>query len=573
MIQGFNMMKISTKLWLLVVMFFAVLIGSNVLDLLSAKQRMLAEKQLKTRHLVESAFSVLTHFQAQAKAGSLADDDARQAAIKAVRALRYEEKEYFWINDMGRPAPKMIMHPTVPALDGKVLDDAKFNKATSFMAGTKGQFEPLKNQNLFVAFVDVVEKSGHGFVTYDWPKPLAAGGASTELFPKLSYVKKFEPWGWVIGSGIYIDDLDAAFWADMRFGLLKIACWIGLLGFLSWAVGRGIIGPIDTTASAMDDIAKGDGNLSMRLKPAAAGSMARLADSFNSFVSKIDLTVGHVDDSTARLASVSAQLSTVADRTASGVRKQEAETNTVAASVSEMSNRAKQVEESAANASAAAARADREASAGKLVVDQAIAAIRLLATNVSAADDVIESLKVESGSIGSIVDVIREVAGQTNLLALNAAIEAARAGEQGRGFAVVADEVRILAQRTQDATQQIQRKIENLQKNAQHAASVMAESRERADRSVEQAAGAGESLGRITEAVTTISQVNVTIASMAKEQTAQARHINEHLGAIQQVSQQTAEDAAQTQQATAELVSALSVLQGLVKQFKLSPHA
>ncbi|HET6718288.1 MAG TPA: methyl-accepting chemotaxis protein, partial [Rhodocyclaceae bacterium] len=313
-----------------------------------------------------------------------------------------------------------------------------------------------------------------------------------------------------------------------------------------------------------------DGDLSKRLVPAAGGSIERLATSFNNFASKIEATIGRVNDSTSRLAAAASQLSSVAQRTRAGVEHQEEETQAVALVVNEVSARAHDVAASAVAAADAARDADADATAGKRVVDDTVAAIRLLADNVKQADAAIGMLQKESSSIGSIVDVINEIANQTNLLALNAAIEAARAGEQGRGFAVVADEVRVLAQRTQDSTKQIRAKIETLQTGTKQAASVMSDSCQQAEKSVGHAALAGESLQKITQAVATIAGINAEIVGRAQQQAEQAERVNGGLTEIKQVGVQTAEDANQTQKATGELAALLAELQGLVRQFKLS---
>jgi methyl-accepting chemotaxis protein len=192
-----------------------------------------------------------------------------------------------------------------------------------------------------------------------------------------------------------------------------------------------------------------------------------------------------------------------------------------------------------------------------------------LAEDVKRADSVISELKVESGDIGSIVEVIREIADQTNLLALNAAIEAARAGEQGRGFAVVADEVRKLAQRTQEATSQIRDKIQTLQHGAESAATVMNTSRDRAQLSVDEANQAGASLERITRAVDEITNQNAQIAAAAADQTRMAGHITQCLADISTVAQETAQDARETHSASSQQAVLVARLQGLVSQFRI----
>ncbi len=203
-------------------------------SLISLKKNLLAEKQFTTKHLVETAYGVLDYYYNLSKDGKMSEDDAKNAAISTVKQLRYEGKEYFWINDM---SPKMIMHPYKPELDGKDLSDNK---------------DP-QGKKLFVEFVDVVKKEKAGYVYYLWPKP-----NFKDPVPKISYVKGFEPWGWVIGTGIYLDDVNAIFWN--RTWMLAIVVFLiaGIITLISWLVARGIAQPISEIVLKVEQVAAGD---------------------------------------------------------------------------------------------------------------------------------------------------------------------------------------------------------------------------------------------------------------------------------------------------------------------------
>lgn len=168
------------------------------------------ERQIATRQVVEVVYGILDTQAMRAQAGFESTDAAKARAISLIKSLRFSGKEYFWIHDLTRPVPRMIMHPTVPALDGKILDDPQFNKASGKRLRSESAMTRLDNKNLFVAMNEVVEAAGEGFVAYSWPKPTAGGGVTTELYPKISFVKKHIPWGWVVGSGIYVDDVKTA---------------------------------------------------------------------------------------------------------------------------------------------------------------------------------------------------------------------------------------------------------------------------------------------------------------------------------------------------------------------------
>ena len=206
---------IQKRIWLITGLFvFSILLGIAA-DLQSLRQTLIQEKSQQTQQLVESAHSVLQHFEALQKSQKLSKSAAQTAATEAIRTVRYSGNEYFWINDTTQPFPIMVMHPTTPLLEGMALSSPDFISATAVKLGNsqnhRDEFQTLPHpENLFVAMNVVVEKSGQGFVRYQWSKPLKDGNATHQVFEKLSYVKGFAPWGWVIGSGIYIDDVEQA---------------------------------------------------------------------------------------------------------------------------------------------------------------------------------------------------------------------------------------------------------------------------------------------------------------------------------------------------------------------------
>ncbi|WP_428740069.1 methyl-accepting chemotaxis protein, partial [Sulfurimonas sp.] len=253
------------------------------------------------------------------------------------------------------------------------------------------------------------------------------------------------------------------------------------------------------------------------------------------------------------LATAAEEVATITEQTSSNINQQKLETSQVATAMNEMTATVQSVSQDALAASDAAGAANKEANNGNQVVSSTIKAIDNLAREVEASASTIEELQSNSVDIGSILDVIKNIADQTNLLALNAAIEAARAGEMGRGFAVVADEVRTLAQRTQTSTAEIESLITVLQDGSKQAVSRITKNRDLAVSTVEQAASAGESLRSITSAVSTIMQMNTQIAAAAEEQTVVAEEINRNVVSIESVSEQTATGAKQTSSASLEL--------------------
>ena len=569
MFQFLDNLSIRNKIWLMMALFISAIIAGSVIDVLSIRSTLVAEKELKTRNLVETAYSVLSRYYDLQKAGTLTEAAARAEAIDTIKALRYEDTEYFWINDLGKPFPTMIMHPTVPALDGKVLDAEKFNCATSQSFGDNGTPIETSGKNLFAAMVEVVDKSNEGYVTYNWPKPKEGGGVTEELFPKLSYAKKFEPWGWMIGSGIYVDDVDAAMRAQVWHNVWMMLGTTLVLLLIAGTLSRSITRPLAEVADAMSEIVNGNGDLTKRLSEHGSKEIARLVSGFNLFAGKIQQSMLRVVEATHLINADSARLSSVAQQTGNSISQQDKETALVAESVQGMLAKVRQVAESAGNAVTAAQQADTEANQGMAVVRETISSIHSVAEEVGHAAQVIAELEGDSRNIGTILETIKGIADQTNLLALNAAIEAARAGEQGRGFAVVADEVRKLSQSTQEATARIQEMIEHLQVKALAAVKVMEEGRQRVDASVGQAGNAGTSLEKITAAVASIRDMNNEIANSAGDQLGVAEGISTSIATINQMAIVTAGGVKSTEEAVANLAKLVDQLKTSVGQFKV----
>ncbi len=291
-----NRLSVRNRIWTIVALFIGGIVLACILDVLMLREALWREKELKTRQLVESAYSVLAHYHDLQVQGALSEAAARTAAIGTIRAMRYEKTEYFWINDLALPYPRMVMHPTAPALDGQVLNDARFNRANSWRLGHEGPFVLAEaGMNLFQTFVDVVGRGGEGYATYEWPKPKIGGGATSELYPKLSYVRKFEPWGWLIGSGIYMDDVAAAVRAQALFNVLSALGGSAILLLFASLVARSIIRPLHEALTTMRQIGNAGGDLALRLPVEGHSEIAELASGFNDML-------GHLQARDAELA-------------------------------------------------------------------------------------------------------------------------------------------------------------------------------------------------------------------------------------------------------------------------------
>ncbi len=352
-------------------------------------------------------------------------------------------------------------------------------------------------------------------------------------------------------------------------GILVSIVAVVLGGALGWMFGQLLVKPIEQTVDAIKNIAEGEGDLTQRLDDKRGDELGDLAGWFNRFIEKLQSIMSDLNRHTNDLSVSAEQLSRVSDETNSGMASQQMQTEQAATAMNQMAATVQEVARNAETAAASAGEAHSEASEGQRTVEESVSSIQQLSETVERASGVIGRLEQDSMEIGGVLDVIRNIAEQTNLLALNAAIEAARAGEQGRGFAVVADEVRTLASRTQKSTQEIQEMIERLQAASKEAVSAMGESTQQANTGAEFANKAGEVLQSISGSIMQISDMNTQIASASEEQSQVAEEINRNVVGISEIGEHTAQGAQQTASASDGLSLLAEQIKGLVGQFKV----
>ncbi len=503
------------------------------------------ERQLKTKHLVEASHSILEQYYKAFQAGSLSEDEAKNHAFADIKALRYGDNDYFFILDH---QPSLLMHPIKPELQGKNLSDAK---------------DP-NGKRLFQVMVDVVEKEGEGFVDYLWPKP-----DHKDPVEKVSFVKEFKPWQVIVGTGIYIDDLLDQQYSFLGHYLLIVSILSVPLVAILVLIILSIRQPLLKTLSAMENIAKGEGDLTLRLDDSGKDELSNLAALFNQFVGRTQSTIKEFTDASKQLNNLAQDMRRVVETNQHGNEQQKKETHSAATAITEMAASTEEIARNAQQAADATESGVAKAAEGREGISISMKGLSQLTEELSNTKQVVDVLKENSSKIGAILDVIRGIAEQTNLLALNAAIEAARAGEAGRGFAVVADEVRGLATRTQQSTDEIQIMIEQIQSGVTGVTSSVDKTYDFSLETKSSAATAEKMLTEVNQAMEEITALTIQIATATEQQSSVANEISSNTHNIAELVDEGAESFIQVSESTDEINQLSKLLSEKVHQFKV----
>ncbi|MFZ6724889.1 methyl-accepting chemotaxis protein [Undibacterium sp. MH2W] len=499
--EKLQQLSISRRLQLLIASAVIGILLLTALFLASEKKMILEERQANVQQTVETAAKVVSHYYDLASQHQMSEADAKQAAMDTVKALRYGDNGYFWINDM---QPVMLMHPIKAELVGKNL----------------ANFKDPEGKLLYMEMLDVVKSKGSGFVFHVWTKP----GSSAPV-PKVSYVKGFAPWGWIIASGVYIDGVDASFHARLLtasvYTLVLAAVLIGVSIFIARSLIVQLGGEPSYASAVTKDIAAGKltGDIILKQNDTTSllASIKMMRDEIADLIRQIKTGAETISHASKEIASGNLDLSARTESQAGSLEETASTMEELTSTVRQNADNARQARQLASSASDVAIK-------GSSVVSEVVATM--------------EVINASSQKIVDIISVIDGIAFQTNILALNAAVEAARAGEQGRGFAVVATEVRNLAQRSALAAKEIKTLINDSVDNVGHGTRLVD--------------AAGKTMEAILESVKKVNDVISEITAATGEQSTGIEQVNL---AIIEMDNATQQNAALVEQAAAAAAS------------------
>jgi methyl-accepting chemotaxis protein len=505
---GLRRLRIQTRI-LLLTLSAVLLIVLLSLWLGSVLQRnLLQEKMSGVGTALDTASNLLAHYEKQVRDGHLSLDEAQRQAAEVIGTIRYLGDNYLLILDLDY---RMVMHPTAPTLIGKQLAD----------------FKDVNGKPFSRQMVDGARSKGRAIIDYWFPR-----AGSSEPQYKVSEARLFQPWGWVLASGIHPQDVrQVVNQVLLAPGVVALLALV-VMGLFAWLLIHSIIRPLNMTVSALSRATQGQTDLTLRLPTDGKDELTQVAHSFNRLVDAAHQVTSSMALASQSISRASDDLGEVTEAAQSSMAAQQQETDSVVTAMTQMVATVQDVAHNASVAASATQDAERQADAGSGAVRDTVDSISALVGELEQSRQAVDQLAIDSSRVGRVLDVITGIAEQTNLLALNAAIEAARAGEHGRGFAVVADEVRTLAKRTQQSTLEIQQIVERLQAGAAHAAGRIGATVEAAQQPVRASGRAGEVLDLLSASAGTVSQMTFQIASAAEQQAATADEINRSISRI-----------------------------------------
>ena len=536
--------SIAVRAWTILSLFALGLIANTYLNIEQSRQHMRENYERGVVTIVESAKGVVAHYYQLYVSGQLTEKEAQTQALQAVSAMRFDGDNYIFIGDK----QGVQLATGVSSLLGKNIMNLQDSTGSYFV------------QKLYRA-----ASSGGAFVDYNWRNP---DKGITD--PKTSYAMQFQPWEWMIGSGMNMVALQAV---TERSEVASMGYAAGILVLLSLVIAffiKTITSPLKRSVKAMENLSKGEGDLTQRLPEEGSIELILLARHFNQFVASVQGIMLNITDAGSQVSSAASQLSTSVHHIDDSLNQQQMDVDMLATAMTEMLATVEEVAGRTVEANDASRLAAEETNKSHVIIGQNVEEANRLADQIQSASDVVSQLAADARNVDTVLEVIRGVAEQTNLLALNAAIEAARAGEQGRGFAVVADEVRSLSLRTHESTLEIQSIVEKLQVGAENIVSVMDQGSEQASNASNLSTRAGNALNRINQEVHTIEEMNQHIATAAEEQTVTVNDINRNVTSLSDMASTVSEESAQMACSSKELRHVSDDLMKMINRFKLA---
>ncbi|WCE31129.1 methyl-accepting chemotaxis protein [Vibrio sp. SCSIO 43137] len=533
-------LSIRKKLHVLVLVSVIIIVALSLFQLLEQKKSSLSERKGKLQAQVESALSLATHY--YNNSSIYGEEEAKKRAIDAIQSLRYDGKTYFWITS---PSNVVVMHPIKPQLNGK--------DASDFKDGS-GKFH-------WQEMAQIGKTKGAGFLDYTWKSP------DGELLDKISFVAAMPEWNWIIGTGVLISDINQAFISDLIMAGITIGIALIALAISSFILGRNIVMPIEKLLGKVHQIS--DGDLTLRLNTSRKDEIGDICRDMNAMLEKLQGAFTLANESANQSTDLVSSIASSSEQSAVSIQSQYAQLDLLSTAMNQMTSTTVEVSRNAEQASNTTNTVAEQATESSSDMEKTVQNIEDADNQMALTSQLVEQLNTGVMNISDVVTVIQNISEQTNLLALNAAIEAARAGEQGRGFAVVADEVRNLASSTNESTEQIQASINELTNSAQDASKAVALSREKVQTCVKSSEETRDELGRMVELLNQANDMVTQIASSAEEQGVVSNEINENVAIINTSANEMNSAATNLAQQSQVLVESSSDLAEHLKYFKV----